>query len=257
MEKLPNILYKYQSFEDQYSLINLINCQVYFQDPTLLNDPFDCTLNPIIKNLNSKEKLLLHNRYISSSGNNISFDDFINNTNDVNFGKQTQIHKMITEFYQGNPVLCLSKLYNSILMWSYYSEKHSGFCLGFDTRFEPFNKAFRVNYKKEFPLLRLMDLISKNQRDVNKRLSPLLTKYHDWKHEKEFRAFHSEKPTTFKYPLKALTDIYLGLKISDLNKEKLLKIVSDVYKNNVNVWEAKPIQQQYQVKFNKLDLALV
>lgn len=39
---LPKYLYKYYSFEDSYSLLNLENDIIYFSKPNVFNDPFDC-----------------------------------------------------------------------------------------------------------------------------------------------------------------------------------------------------------------------
>ena len=53
MEILGRKLYKYYSFEDEYSLVNLKNNTVHFTKPYKFNDPFDCvisiTLNDIFK----------------------------------------------------------------------------------------------------------------------------------------------------------------------------------------------------------------
>ena len=53
MEILGGKLYKYYSFEDEYSLVNLKNNTVHFTKPYKFNDPFDCvisiTLNDIFK----------------------------------------------------------------------------------------------------------------------------------------------------------------------------------------------------------------
>ena len=53
MEILGGKLYKYYSFEDEYSLVNLKNNTVHFTKPYKFNDPFDCvisiTLNDIFE----------------------------------------------------------------------------------------------------------------------------------------------------------------------------------------------------------------
>src|SRR3990170_8890726 len=43
----------------------------------------------------------------------------------------------------------VSEKVDDILMWSHYSQNHTGFCLEFDTSFEPFDKVHKVSALSE------------------------------------------------------------------------------------------------------------
>jgi hypothetical protein len=63
-------------------------------------------------------------------------------------------------------VISFSKRWNSILMWSHYSESHTGFCVGFDTKklinSEYFQNGSKVFYKKNIlKLIRSMKTLIK------------------------------------------------------------------------------------------------
>ena len=43
-ENIPPKIYKFQSFENRYSIENLKHGQIWFSKPEGLNDPFDCAI---------------------------------------------------------------------------------------------------------------------------------------------------------------------------------------------------------------------
>ena len=83
-------------------------------------------------------------------------------------------------------------------MWSHYAEKHKGICLEYEV---PDNSEFKfVKYKRREPVFKLRKLMEYifghdfAEEKINTKedlysfaLVPLLTKYKDWKYEKEVR----------------------------------------------------------------------
>ena len=53
-------------------------------------------------------------------------------------GSVNGIVKQINENRYGRGVCCLSEKHDDVLMWSHYSNGHKGFCLKFETSYEPF-----------------------------------------------------------------------------------------------------------------------
>lgn len=81
-------------------------------------------------------------------------------------------------------MLCFSRSWHSTVLWSHYSDKHRGMCLGFEVD-DQCIKA--VTYVKE-----RTDLRPPFTRETMERL--LFTKYYDWSYEEELRGwFRLEK----------------------------------------------------------------
>ena len=82
-------------------------------------------------------------------------------------------------------VLCFSRSWHNPVLWSHYSDKHRGICLGFDVA-DSFLKKIRYTGKRI-----KVDIVSVlNSRDVGESIVDrlLFTKYTDWRYEKESRA---------------------------------------------------------------------
>jgi hypothetical protein len=88
------------------------------------------------------------------------------------------------DFREKRGVLCFCKTWRNPVMWSHYSDKHQGICLGFDVDDE---FAIPIRYSNK----RLdMDFVGPNaaanlNQDMMLRL--LQTKYSDWGYEREVR----------------------------------------------------------------------
>ncbi len=86
-------------------------------------------------------------------------------------------------------IICFSGCYSNILMWSHYSDKHMGTCLGFDIDDQLFadkiaRKVGYINEKMEF------DHFYDDSPEKVKRFEQLLTtKSSDWNYEQEYRVF--------------------------------------------------------------------
>jgi hypothetical protein len=121
-------------------------------------------------------------------------------------------------------VCCFSEACDEMLMWSYYADGHTGFCLEFDTANEPFTKLKKVNYVKDIPKYDPNLLLNGHKGDdiVEKFLC---TKFEGWKHEREWRILHKSKQTIYGYESNQLTGIYLGAKIDDTDKEIILTLL--------------------------------
>lgn len=102
-------------------------------------------------------------------------------------------------------VLCLTKEYNNILMWSHYGDEHKGYCYGY--RFDDLCKiisSLKFNFTEEDQnkscLVILGDVTYTTKRpkqrssyssftwaDINHYINACFTKFKDWEYEKEVR----------------------------------------------------------------------
>ncbi len=237
IKKIPSSLFRYQSLISPHTIENLQKRQIWFSRPEKLNDPFDCAA-PYLINQDATEdewqfayKQLfrmardglskvtaeeIKSRYFSEGKLNQKFkDDYI---------------KIVIALIDRNPrnyekigVVCFSEEPDDILMWSHYSNGHRGICLEFETKYFPFNESsriHRVRYKKNYPVIRLVSLISKTLLYP----TPLLTKSIKWKYEKEWRFLSEHGDTGLQYDAKALKAIYFGCAISNHDTEKIISL---------------------------------
>jgi hypothetical protein len=161
-----------------YSINNLANNQLYFNDPTKFNDPFDCKfvlvqigtrkqwLNDYERDCNHVEavKLFNHNlKYglLTKEQDGLYSYDFIKDVKlniDRGFHRKEdyrvyknsigesrkQIGIDINDYLRSMAlplVSCFSGTDKNILMWSHYADYHQGICL----RFRSYKRVFKVN----------------------------------------------------------------------------------------------------------------
>lgn len=160
-------------------------------------------------------------------------------------------------------IFCASLIYDNILLWSHYAEKHKGVALEFVANIEKdslLRLMTKVNYSTERPFLynSPKDFLYKNMfqeiKDVlNEYISTIsLTKSLAWKYEQEVRVYIANifdpKPYLLhNYHADELRAIYLGCK-TDPNLEK--ELVGLAYSKNpaVKVFKMTTALASYDLK---------
>ena len=214
-------LYKYLDFNDGVMMLHYSNLQ--FTNATQLNDPFDC--HP-------------------------SLIDFSNVPKEACGGWTPEIIEELRRdpFRRTREevwICSLSKIHDSILMWSYYS-KHKGICIGLDMIG---CSEVEVQYK---------DIVEKPDyfRDAKDFFHyQLSTKAKAWEHEQEVRLFILDPSPTYMALLPGQNDdkgpiawkevrafpkiggecfesVYLGI---NMNADERSKIISVVQKLNSDI----------------------
>lgn len=223
---LPELLFRFRSLvpaSKPYVESSIRNSEIYFSPPGDLNDPFDCQLavdvtgtdkewlehvrsSLVLENDRRKKKLSFMERHREAKkyvdqGNHRKLD-----------GKD--FAKMTSTF----GVACFSGFMNSQLMWSHYADNHRGICLIYKPELDfsgLLRRAYEVEYKKEYPQVRLVDFNKLKEVAVNRLL---LTKSKDWAYEAEYRllrAFGAKE--TVRHSPQALVGVVLGARISQEN----------------------------------------
>lgn len=86
-------------------------------------------------------------------------------------------------------VLCFSRSWNNILMWSHYADRHKGICLGFEV---PDDKARKVEYVGNIRLTGDLSEVSDTEKTgIIEQL--YWTKYGGWCYEEEIRVHSSRE----------------------------------------------------------------
>lgn len=239
------MLYKYLDIDGGLAMLHNSNLQ--FTNSTRLNDPFDC--HPALFDYSKAPE----------HPNNWPPKDFL-----VDMGKTD------TENLRNDTWICsLSKIHNSILMWSYYGN-HKGVCIGLNMEktHKYLSKIFCSIYSGAFEMdVQYRDVIDKPDyfRDADDLFHyQLSTKAKAWEHEQEVRLLlikpipagaskHSRfvpmalpyKPKSKKeiidwrevraYPnlgSECFDSLYLGIKIEP---EKRKRIISEARKCNPEI----------------------
>ncbi len=123
-------------------------------------------------------------------------------------------------------VCSLCEVNDSILMWSHYADRHSGFCIEYDLWKLPRNSDLLKNLHPVF-----YHDVSDSEPEDNlngikfRHLYAVLRKSSEWKYEHEWRfVYYYDDLEGNILRLPVISAIYLGCRINKMDKEKVLTI---------------------------------
>jgi hypothetical protein len=140
-----------------------------------------------------------------------------------------KLEKWKEEFSKHYGLICFSKRWDNILLWSHYADKHKGLVLGFDVSKE---NCIEVGYTAERLKINCRKAVEQTEH-MNKILFDLLgTKAIDWDYEKEVRIVTKLTDCKYVQPLYfdefskklELKEVLIGMecKVSQEDMRKLL-----------------------------------
>jgi len=100
---------------------------------------------------------------------------------------QEGLDETARQTFQEFGVACFSRIWNNVLMWSHYGDKHKGICLGFDV---PDDRIRTIKYESEIEVVgSLRDVLPRHVETEGTRILDKLfeTKYLGWLYEEEIR----------------------------------------------------------------------
>lgn len=228
------IFYKYRGWEGRFQKEMLLNQELYLSPPSKFNDPFDSTITANFLDLTDSEikeyfDYLYTKHKDLNKGNFIAkqllIDDFKKDKK-----KFQENHDMKTlEMYDKHlGIISMSKIWNSILMWSHYSENHYGYCIGFNIEklmnLNCFGSWGEVEYDKDYPKIKPIE-DEKNE----SFFKVVYSKAEEWGYEKEIRlskinrmGYLLEDDRKVNYPVDVIEEIIIGLKSTDDCKNKII-----------------------------------
>ena len=232
---IPNILYKYLDIDAAVTMIS--NHNIQFTRSTQLNDPFDCH-EELLDFTNPPENLCT--QYTPSL--------------------TTKIFRETIGKARENIYICsLSKVFDSILMWSYYNS-HRGVCIGLNINdiyyyLEKLDTApsppFEVKYRET---INKLNYFSPKEKAIKYFVE---TKSADWKHEEEVRMFLTQLPHSKSNYYRATIlprhfhAVYLGVNISPENKIKVIETISQL-NTSINIYQMEPDIYSFKLKYNQI-----
>lgn len=272
MANKPEHLYKYLTFSE--NTLNLICLQqAYYSDPSYFNDPLDC--QPLVVNnlpltdlrnlysriilkkaekqfANSLKKLKFpkektaHRAYLlANSEVEQTLSDFEYSATEFAPNQRSAYlercyidviqEEIVNTFKKG--VLCLSKKFNSPLMWSHYANQHKGLCIEYDMKDVKNEQVHEVIYggSREILTSEIVEWLDEPGNDTRIKQVCLLTKSGEWRYESEWRMFSSIGLGDSLPPIKS---IIFGYKCPDVTIYAVMKaMISEERK--LKFWKMK------------------
>lgn len=266
----------------------LKNGSLRFTQPSFFNDPFETQVHT--KGLEDRQKAenslkknseTLINKELDNLNLPPVFEKIVRQN--INMKQGSELLKSIIshpDFKQASKIefnktinenigiLSLTTNNKNLLMWAHYANSHKGICIEFDKSHKFFNQKksekdslrhlAQVQYQNERPSLYLSEY---NEFDV------FLTKSNHWEYEEEYRMLMPLKDADqkinngfediylFNFPKDSLKTIYLGTKISNENKDKIINLIQNEKDyNHVEIFETKISDEIYDLEFTKLDI---
>jgi hypothetical protein len=136
-------------------------------------------------------------------------------------------------------VLCLTKTPVNKAMWGNYCDNHYGCVLGFKNNKDSFfNAAKKVEYTDNPNIGSGLDIFLYGSDNIAEKYNNYVcfTKSEEWKYEEEWRLLtwrlqEKEDYGDYKFEIEDLDSITFGYRMSDTNRQKIIKIIKDGYIN--------------------------
>jgi Protein of unknown function (DUF2971) len=247
----PKSIFRYEGF-NILSLQNLKAQSIYFASPKQFNDPYDCAITAALDDTNTQDFELVRNRYMARFPEYSEPKSQLISMSDEEFKAMVLrvtsevLSKSKDQFLSKNGVSCFSENNDDLLMWAHYGGRYKGFCLEFDTTYEPFSKLYKVKYVHEIPKIKIGSFYE-NEVELIRDL--YCTKSKSWEYEKEWRCIH-QNVQRFTYEAAALKAVYFG---PDIEQESLEIICLILRGQNPNVeyWRGQKSKERFNVEFEK------
>lgn len=192
--------------------------ELWFSSPKKFNDPFDCNY-PILNDISPED----YRRFAEMCAETTTADPLpiIRKYKNASPLERKEILNGVTEIFLSKidswGVCCCSKTWDSILMWSHYTDKHTGICIGYDESTSD-RELYEVRYASHYPAPNKVA-----GTDLPSFLKEyMLTKSAHWMYEQEHRLINfeaCEKSNPSPYPI---VDITFGVKTKPELKKQIM-----------------------------------
>jgi hypothetical protein len=258
--KMPPILYKYRTWENDFHKKIITEAEVWFAHPHTLNDPYDIRppYNFIADNIDwvaAKIKIIEAGRLIEP---NLS-DKELNNEVEKRivaikkdpiayFQKNRRDYLLDKTRFDRIGVLSCCSSYQNEAMWAHYGNNHSGFVVGFKTvelaRTLDCTCGY-VNYSDK-PID--YHILGNNEGLIYDEIIQKSTK---WSYEEEFRFISAgigiNRQRANKYPLTAVNEIIIGLTTSKQIEEEIMLAAKENLPN-ISIYKIETNPDQFGFK---------
>lgn len=166
-------------------------------------------------------------------GNPVKLAEFFSKTALPKYAEETRV--FIEQVQKAVKLCSFSEINDSILMWSHYADHHRGFCLEYDLvnldkdhplRQNLYPVVYSANIYDLTPFLEILVTVGRQKMNTTFPLLGVLHKFIGWEYEREWRLVFLQDAIMPDRAWQAPTAarVYLGSKMSDLNKKTLKTI---------------------------------
>ena len=239
---------------NDYTLNILRNNRLWAAKPEHFNDPFDDGNLKIAKDVTEQDYLAATCRKYGKSNQwprdivqyvseNLDADG-----NFTSIGRD-RVNKAIQELIEKNRnsgVVCLSEVYDSILMWSHYAQKHMGVCFEFiraeDNDLGDEEKCSPVRYDRHYPQIDLGRMLIDQDGETIRLM--MKTKSWEWAYEKEWRLITDcgDKEYPLSWPI---SRVILGVRIEKWFKSCIETLCKE---RNIQYVQAKKSDREFRIE---------
>lgn len=250
-------LYKYLAYDDgAKALIN--NGTLKYSHFSEFNDPFDCTVSYDVED--SLEYYKSRKDLIKAVGDKLNYSPAERIQKKPQLLKNVEKSIINGDFHRGllDPIgiCCLSKVADSILMWSHYANHHKGVVVEFDTFQDKYTElhdvektllGYPIVYQGQMP-----KISARNGQDGFSAVqSTILTKSLSWKYENEVRVLSTHLgPGIHSFDHSLISRIIAGVKMPSCDYLDLVERVTKINADkglSIQVVKAKMSKENYEV----------
>jgi hypothetical protein len=240
--KLPQFLFKYRTIDGTLEKI-IENGTLWFAKPLSFNDPFDCQIQVDTQNTIAEIR-----DYIKRTSPKIDKDHLKLCVDGIVADPEYWpkiVKGAITRAINSKGICCFSTHNKSILMWSHYTNCHTGVSLKFDVSQDPdfFIHPMKVEYTKVYPKYNhirdsanLVKLLIQSKSDI-------------WKYEDEFRILKSDIGI-HAFNKKALIEVTFGANCEKKDADRVRKLFLKNGYDHTLFKKATVSQSSYQLKIS-------
>jgi hypothetical protein len=269
-KNLPETIYKFRAWGDEFGKDPLEKLELYFASPANFNDPFDSKIKYNYKLLNETEKKAYIEKLLSKGKK--SFDNL--SVEIPHEGRVHLINKMMNEdpihfqSWMNNleadlidnivGILSFSHNWNNVLMWSHYAKNHEGYCIGFNEK--KLRESGRIEYggKVEYLPSNTFPSLHPMMDEHESFYKKFFTKSFDWSYEEEYRLINIIPPSQsnnlsvrkLKIEPDFIEDVTLGLKISEKHRSEIIELC---HKYGVKVYQAA--EKDFQFIVDRIEIS--
>ena len=236
------------SFREEYFNDFMLKASRYGE----FNDPFDLVLGSYGASLSKEES----NAFYDAMPEHYSDPTYYHETYlDIQAGARASV-----------AIMCFTRKFRNILMWSHYANNHTGVCIGYDYNCEFFHNKFSCNYSDNVGVIRKVEYTNERPKyilpsDLVNDTSEWFKKSKDWEYEKEHRILLPIKDAVcnndrenfillFKIDPKYIKKVILGCRMKESTKKYIYEKLSGY---NIHIIEAEPHPAHYKLTFKHLN----
>lgn len=252
----PERLYKYRTLES--AIRTLEGPSFYASSISDFNDPYEGHF--VLDSNNTKQEWVQFLMREASDMNAIEIEYKARMLAADPKKARKLLEPIIHEVLQKSGVYCLSKNWNNIATWAYYSENHEGICIEYNPLEdnELCNILLPVKYSNDYLKFNYL-------REQNGPQKAIVQKSVCWHSEEEYRIIKNERANQI-VPLnsKAITSIILGCRFiegikKDEKRQKLFNLLIGILRDTkyshlkILLCEQRPDMYQLETKEIKLE----